>query len=127
MPSLWRALGPASRPGACLLQNSDYRFSVTIPDGAIGWGAGLGAPFHGFIVYLGEDVRRPSCIDLKIGLRLDLPEDSQASNSKPVAAKDVKVGNLAGKETQIRGSIDGVSFGNIIVSVELHRGSDIIS
>jgi hypothetical protein len=106
-----------------LVQNSDYRFSATIPERTTGWGAGLSAPFHGFTIFLDEDMRS-TCIVFQIGLRVVLPEDKWEASRRQVASKSVKVGNLTGMETRIIGSIDGVGFENRIVSVELHRGID---
>jgi hypothetical protein len=56
-----------------IVRNSDYRFTATIPERTIGWGAGPSAPFHGFAIYLDEASSLPTCIVFTIGIRVDLP------------------------------------------------------
>ena len=106
------------------VRNSDYRFTATIPEGTTGWGAGTLAPFHGFAIYLDEANEPRTCIVLTIHIRVDLPEDSPKPRQPSIAARTLKVGNLKGRETRIRGSVGGVDFENIIVSAERRRVGD---
>jgi hypothetical protein len=103
-----------------VINNSDYRFSATIPPGSTGWGAGQGAPFHGFTIYLKTNPLESSCIVLEIGTHVVLPEDSP-SVSTPLNETRVKVGNRVGIQTSKSGSIHGIRFDNLSLSLELPR------
>jgi hypothetical protein len=115
-----------ARPGSGVaykgvVSNSDYRFSASIPSGLTGWGAGPSAPFHGFIIYLNTKSLEPSCIVFEIGIHVVLPEDSPPASTDLNETRRVKLGNRVGVQTSKRGSIHGISFENLSVSLELPR------
>jgi hypothetical protein len=119
--SLARPGNGASYSGT--VQNYDYDFSATIPDGLTGWGAAPGAPFHGFTVYLGKDQK--SCINFEIHMRVLLPEDeavreSGARQAKAITTR-VKAGNRVGVQTIETGEADGLEFENLTIFLELPR------
>ncbi len=104
------------------VRNSDYRFSATIPDDLVGWGAGLGAPFHGFTIYMGGKPNEASCIAFTIGTHVDLPEDAVGPERAP-HEKRVKVGNRVAREVSEIGMVNGVLFENRTVSLQLDYGN----
>jgi hypothetical protein len=105
------------------VQNSDYNFSATIPDGLTGWGSAPGAPFHGFTVYLDKDQK--SCISFEISIRVLLPEDEATRNSGAREARAittrVKIGNRVGVQAIETGEADGLEFENLTISLGLPR------
>jgi hypothetical protein len=98
--------------------NDDYRFSVTIPAGLVGWGAGPGAPFHGFAIFIGPRAEASSCIVFQIGIHVDLEEDT---NQPEPGEERVKVGNRVGTKTSSAGSVRGTFVENVNVRLELPR------
>jgi len=107
-----------------VVRNSDYRFSATIPDGLVGWGAAPNAPFHGFTIYPGTD--QSSCITFEIHIRVELPEDREGvhgrgKRAKRVKVERVKVGNRRGLQTEETGLASGTEFQNVTVTLELPR------
>lgn len=108
------------------VRNSDYQFSAVIPPGLTGWGAGPGAPFHGFVIYFAGEDKPQSCIDFSVGIHVRLPEEEETSSGKSPSSltshgRKVKIGNKVGVETLDRGFKDGVSIDNIWVVVHLDR------
>jgi hypothetical protein len=103
-----------------VVNNDDYRFTATIPEGLTGWGAAPDAPFHGFTIFLDPD--RSACIHFTIGIHVDLPEDVSAQPGKLDRAANIKVGNRTGTQTRRSGSVGATRFDNITVKVDLPRG-----
>jgi len=103
------------------VQNSDYHLVATIPDGLVGWGAAAEAPFHGFAIFL--DSGRTSCIIFEIHLRVELPEDRDAANSRRERGHWIKVGNQRGWQVMDSGQAGDSAVTNVNVALELrHRG-----
>ena len=104
--------------------DTDYLTAV-IPPGLTGWGAGPGAPFHGFIIYFENDDKQQSCIRLHVGIVVDLPEDEEtkSANFESMASRGrkVKIGNKVGYETSERGIRDGVNIDNISTVLQFDR------
>jgi len=100
------------------VDNADYRFAAKIPSGLTGWGAGPGAPFHGFIIYLSHN----ACVNFEVGIDVELPEDAlgQGGGRSDVGRK-VKVGNRSGTRTSATGTINGVAFENVRITLEIVR------
>jgi hypothetical protein len=90
-------------------------------DGLVGWGAASNAPFHGFTIYLGSGPS--SCISFEIHIRVELPEDSEATNKpeKRTKVERVKVGNRWGLQTVEAGIERGTEFENVTVTIQLPR------
>jgi hypothetical protein len=109
-------------PYTDLVRNSDYRFTLKIPDGMTGWGAAPGAPFHGFTVYVDHaPIDKASCIDFRISSRVELPGDTYGSEAGIGLTRTVRVGNRKGTETRISGLIGETAFENIAVSLSIPR------
>lgn len=103
--------------------NSDYGFSAQIPSGMTGWGAGPGAPFHGFTVFLHPNPPLESCLNLAVDQIFDPPiqETTPISNH---AGATVKIGNRLGSETISHGAINGIEYENIVIRIELVRSGN---
>ena len=107
-----------------IVRNSDYRFWTTIPAGLVAWGGvAPGAPFHGFVIFLGS--KETSCIVFYIHIRVELPDDDvfhePGKRAIPVKAERRKVGNRTGLQIVESGSAGGTEFENVTVSLELPR------
>lgn len=106
------------------IRNDDYRFTVIIPTGFTGWGAGAGAPFHGFIIYLDDD-NTESCIDFDVAIRVILPEDRalnrgrSAKSSTQISETKVRVNGKTGIETVSRGLSHGTSIDNVYATFKI--------
>jgi hypothetical protein len=96
------------------VRNEDYGFRVTVPRGLEGWGAGPSAPFHGFIIYLDPADSAPSCIDLDVGMPVNL-DSEQALAIEQESGSRVRVGNRLGFRRVSHGVIGGKDFENIVV------------
>lgn len=103
------------------VRSDDYRFSVIIPEGLVGWGAAPAAPFHGFTIYLSHEPEAKSCIVFRIQIHVDLGEDDRASGQQRGHTERVRVGNRVGSRVSSTGRVRGTSYGNINVWLELPR------
>lgn len=103
---------------------SAYQFSAVIPKGAKAWGAAPGAPFHGFTIYWTGPSDSKACIDFKIGVHVDLPEEGVTPQASSAKVTSVQVGNRAGTQLTKVGTRHGVRFENVIVAVGLVRGGE---
>jgi hypothetical protein len=103
------------------LQNSDYGFSAVIPTGFTGWGVFSPAPFHGFIIYLGEDIA--SCINFEISLHVSPPEGPLEST--PRHGTRIKVGNKAGRRQVQIAHIGGAEIENILDTLGLRESHNL--
>lgn len=102
------------------VRNSDYRFSAVIPEGMTAWGAGDGAPFHGFRIYLNDKGGRASCIMFDVAHVF--PDVDQPPVHKHLnEGTRIKVGGKTAFETVAKGSNHGVRFDEIEVTLELPR------
>jgi hypothetical protein len=110
------------------VQNSDYRFSATLPDHLVGWGAGPTAPFHGFTIYFSGGSNQMSCINFSISKYIDLGDEQEANQETPHTVK-VRVGNRVGTLSSASGISEGVPFDNYTVSLSVPRssGQDLVS
>jgi hypothetical protein len=99
------------------VHNSAYRFSATIPAGLKAWGAGRGAPFHGFVIYLNGT----GCINFQIHVHIDLPEQSNVPSPTQAGEVSTAVGNKVGTRIVRKGLIGGKEFDNIFVYLSLQR------
>lgn len=99
------------------LRNSDYGLTVKIPPGQTGWGAAPEAPFHGFAIFLTEDLK--TCILFEIHLRVD-SDDSKGISSR-LSATRIKLGNRNGWEEQSTGVIDGSEWTNVTVRYSIRH------
>jgi hypothetical protein len=109
-----------------MVRNEDYRFSVSIPSGKVGWGVRSPAPFHGFTVFLdgsSEYRKGDSCIDLGVGVRVVLPEDESEKAGAHVAGKPVTIGNRTGVEVINKEVLGNREFWVVTVYVDLPRSS----
>jgi hypothetical protein len=112
-----------ARPGSGVayknqVENADYGFVAKIPDGLTAWGAGPGAPFHGFIIYLNQK----ACINFEVGIDVELPEDGREQAAGPLGVgHKMRVGNRSATRTTSTGTINGVGFENIWITLELLR------
>jgi hypothetical protein len=114
------------------VRNEDYRFAAVIPAGKTGWGVEAPAPFHGFTMFLDGDGRYragESCIDLYVGVRVSLPEDSSQESAGRRVRNRVDVGNRRGFEVVDKETVGGRPFLVVTVNVDLPRpsGSDYMS
>jgi len=107
-----------------VIQNDDYRFQVRVPRSQIGWGAASGAPFHGFAIFLDNDlsVVPKSCINFLIKQRVVLDEDAQKQPTKMATGwTPIRIGNRKGLRKATSGLLAGVAVENVIVTLELPR------
>ena len=103
------------------VDNPNYGFSADIPAGLTGWGAGPGAPFHGFMIYLNQN----TCIDFEVGIEVELPQDSDRDRpaKKPDANERIKVGNRVGTRITETGAVNGTVFENVAITLNIsHPG-----
>jgi len=112
-----------ARPGSGVsyknqVENTDYHFVAKIPDGLTAWGAGPGAPFHGFIIYLDQK----ACINFEIGIDVELPEDGhgQRAGGRELGQR-IRVGSFSAIRTTSVGVINGVGFENVRVTLDVVR------
>jgi hypothetical protein len=104
------------------VKNSDYGLSAAIPREFTGWGAAIGAPFHGFIIYLdNHQGAQAACIDFRVALHVELPEDLPGPLPQRSKSANVRVGNLTGRETSDRGSVNGTQLVNETITVQRER------
>lgn len=103
------------------VRNDDYRFSATIPEGLVGWGAASSAPFHGFTIYPGSESGATSCIVFRIAIHVDLGEDQGGSGQRAFHTERVKVGNRVASQTSSIGLARGTNYENINLWLELPR------
>ena len=104
------------------VRNDDYRFSATIPEGLVGWGAAPHAPFHGFAIFTGPGSQATSCIIFRIAIHVDLGEDDVTALGKQKGRSNrVKIGNRIGSQTSAVGSAGGMAYENTHVWLELPR------
>jgi len=103
-------------------RNSDYRLSLTVPTGSVGWGAGVDAPFHGFTIFLtkSDDKTRTSCIDFSIEPEpLDAPELGPGNVTHK--GDTLKVAGYPAFREARSGVIDGVMFKNEVIGLSITR------
>lgn len=101
-----------------VVHGGPYEVSVTVPPGMTGWGAGEGAAFHGFSIFLPED--RAACLDFEIHLRVEEAERPRY----PSRARRVSIGGIAGWEWRSEGAVRGVSWTNIRLVFSVHHHGD---
>jgi hypothetical protein len=101
-----------------VVEGGPYEVAVTVPPGMTGWGAGEGAPFHGFSVFLPEDPA--ACLDFEINLRVEESERLPY----PGRAKSVEIAGIAGWEWRSDGAIRGVPWTNIRLVFSVHHHMD---
>jgi hypothetical protein len=110
---------------AGVVTNGDYRFSVTIPKGFTGWGAGPGAPFHGFVIFLGDaqNIEHAGCIGLGVQLaqRFIIPEEAPVHDDTDPKAHLVKIGNRKGVQKTVLGTVNEIPTENLEIFLELPR------
>jgi hypothetical protein len=104
------------------VRNTDYRFSTKIPDGLVAWGAGVGAPFHGFTIYLAGQPKELRCIHFTIETHVDLPADVRSADPAPPERR-TRVGNRVASATAESGLNNGVVVENRTVSLQLDYGN----
>jgi hypothetical protein len=108
------------------VKNYEYRFSAVIPGNKIGWGVREPAPFHGFIIFLdgrGQYREGDSCIDLQVGVRVDLPEDDSEKQVGRTIEKSVTIGNKKGLEIVEKYIVGGRPFFASTIRVDRVTGS----
>jgi hypothetical protein len=104
------------------VRNDDYRFSATIPEGFVGWGAAPNAPFHGFVIFTGPESQTTSCIIFRIAIHVDLGEDDAIGLGKQKSRSSrVRIGNRIGSQTSAVGSSRGMAYETTHVWLELPR------
>ena len=96
------------------VRNEDYGFRVTIPRGLKGWGAGRSAPFHGFTIYLEPADNLQSCINLDVGMVVNL-DSERALAIEQESGSRIRVGDRLGFRRVSHGAVGGKDFENIVV------------
>ena len=108
------------------VRNEDYRFSATIPDGLVGWGAAPNAPFHGFTIFINSEANTRSCIVFRIAIHVDLEGDEAAPETGDVRLERITVGGRTATRTSSVGSVGGTLYENVNVSLQIpHKKDDI--
>jgi hypothetical protein len=108
------------------VRNDDYGFSVTIPDGLVGWGAVPNAPFHGFAIFINPESKARSCIVFRIAIHVDLEAENAAPGREDRRLERVSVGGRSATQTSSFGSIRGTIYENVNVWLQvLHKNDDI--
>jgi hypothetical protein len=89
--------------------NQDYAFSAHVPHGLTGWtGAAQSAPFHGFTIFLDEQMK--ACIIFEVHLRVN-PDEAPKHGS---SASSVRLGKATGWRSDYGGKIGSSSLRNIV-------------
>lgn len=96
------------------VRNEFYGFRVAIPKGLKAWGAGPSAPFHGFMVYLGQTGVAASCIDLDMSMLVNI-DSEQVSAIQQESGTRVRVGDRLGFRRVSHGIVGGKDLENIVV------------
>jgi hypothetical protein len=112
-----------ARPGVGVsykgtVRNEDYRFSATIPDGLVGWGAAPNAPFHGFSIFIDPESKARSCIVFRIAIHVDLDGDEEKHERKDVRLERITVGGQSANRRSSVGSVEGTIYENVDVSLQ---------
>lgn len=107
-----------------VVQNDDYQLRVEIPRGLTGWGAARVAPFHGFMIPLGNGQPAPGCIVFEIHLRIDL-DDTAEQPAEPSPGKPTEVGNVKGFREEGGGEVRGVGMHNVHISFSVPRDGEV--
>src|ERR1035438_2292639 len=100
---------------------NDY-FTATIPPGLTGWGAGPGAPFHGFEIYFDPKGYGETCIEVDVGIFVDLDLDHPPDVRPATVGTPVRVGDRPGFQQIIHGAVGGKNLENIVNVVLWNRG-----
>lgn len=106
------------------VRNDDYRFSATIPDGLLGWGAAPNAPFHGFSIFINPESRGRSCIVFRIGIHVDLEEDKAAPERQGLRLERITVGGRSATRRSSVGSASGTIYENVNVWLQVPHKKD---
>jgi hypothetical protein len=106
------------------IRNDDYRFSATIPDGLLGWGAAPSAPFHGFSIFLNTESGTRACIVFRIAVHVDLEEDKPTPEREGHRLERITVGGRSANRTSSVGSVRGVVYENVNVWLQVSHKKD---
>lgn len=99
--------------------NDDYKFTLTIPEGLVGWGADPVAPFHGFTIFLPSGDDPPACIVFEIHLRVERGQREAWRRGTKVV-----IGGVTGWREEVTGTTGGTSFTNIIIRFSVIRSQE---
>jgi hypothetical protein len=108
------------------IRNDDYRFSVTVPEGLVGWGGvAPNAPFHGFAIFIRDSASETkSCIVFRIGIHVDLDEDKATTEQQEFRTQRITVGHRPARRTSSIGSAHGTIYENVNVWLQVPHGGD---
>ena len=108
------------------VRNDDYRFSATIPNGLVGWGADPRAPFHGFSIFINPEGKTRSCIVFQIGIHIDRNEEKPGLDRKDVRLERITVGGRPATRTSAATLVKGRTYENVHVGLQvLHKKGDV--
>jgi hypothetical protein len=108
------------------VRNDDYRFSATIPDGLVGWGAAPSAPFHGFSIFIDHGNKARSCIIFRVAIHLNLEEDKPAPERERPRSEPITAGGRPATRMSSGGSVRGTVYENVYAGLQVpHKQDDI--
>ncbi len=106
------------------VHNDDYRFSATIPDGLVGWGAAPNAPFHGFSIFINPEAKVRSCIVFRVAIHVDLERDKAARAREDSRFERITVGGRPATRTSSVGTARGTVYENVNVWLQVPHKKD---